>query len=840
MDNPNQKETNNENILRILNLESLEGLTYGDYYELLLEQLALISINQSDLSTEDAMLLQEEIKKVKLKAKRTPKQKIKVVTRRISKNKLFNRSPQQRGGALVKSSTLKIPKRKTGIEDVEKDLNLESKENTIILTSILDSLTRISNILTSQVAFDRSVYERNRKEKEQEKRKSKENSLESSFSKGINSLVQISKSVFSPFQDIIKKLLNFFTWVFLGASFQKFMKWASNPENEGKVKILTGLIKTFWPALLGAIVLFTTPFGRFVRILASTIIGWTVKLSKFAIPKLIAFIAKNPVASIAAAGLGTGLLANEVTGQRKSAEVQADNKAKAQSGKGLGLSGTDTPIDKSPSVGDMGRTTPFGLLQGVSNGGFIRNIFDNSVNHGYNGIDENTGEDIQGAGRDTQLIAARPGEVVLTPEDQSYIFQRTGFDIPKFVGGRKPKYINGSNIKFADANLGSGLNKIPKFESGGIVGGGTKTFGEAPLIQQALKAGIKGNELAAFLAQMSHETGGFKWSRELGRGRGMGYSGGSKFHGRGYTQLTHDYNYKHFGNKLGVDLIKDPDLIIKNPSLGAQVAVEYWKERVRPRVKDWNDVFSHSAAINRPSASDASQINGYQDRVNKFNYYKKNLQQIVTKSTPKPQVKPKNNFNLGRSAQASEMPKTKTNQQRLIEKRPWWDKFGWFGGASRWNKKKGGGLIEESTGIDVPHISDDRQMIFGMGKKGIKPYFVHPGEYVLPADTVMRLGGKGAIDKLVEKTDSNSTAATDGKILNPIENKYAGIKPYNMNADSSLISKMSTSGAMPGSMSGGSGTSSDKTNVPQEFHSPICHFAAENRELIFQVLGIVA
>ena len=31
--------------------------------------------------------------------------------------------------------------------------------------------------------------------------------------------------------------------------------------------------------------------------------------------------------------------------------------------------------------------------------------------------------------------------------------------------------------------------------------------------------------------------------------------GGDAYHGRGYIQLTHDYNYKEFGDKVGVDLL---------------------------------------------------------------------------------------------------------------------------------------------------------------------------------------------------------------------------------------------------------------------------------------------
>lgn len=120
-------------------------------------------------------------------------------------------------------------------------------------------------------------------------------------------------------------------------------------------------------------------------------------------------------------------------------------------------------------------------------------------------------------------------------------------------------------------------------------------------------------------------------------------------------------------------------------------------------------------------------------------------------------------------------PKPKTNQQKLIEKRPWYDKFGWFGGASARIKKKQGGGITEGTGMNIPGATADRQLIA-----------TQPGEYILPVDTVMRLGGPNAIDRLVAATDSNSTAAKIGAISKP---SMAVGQPV-MSDDSSMVSTL--------------------------------------------------
>ena len=156
------------------------------------------------------------------------------------------------------------------------------------------------------------------------------------------------------------------------------------------------------------------------------------------------------------------------------------------------------------------------------------------------------------------------------------------------------------------------------------LGIGTGEYGEAPLKKAAEAAGIKGKELAAFLAQMSHETGQFNYKEEIGGGKDS-YDGGKKYKGRGYIQLTHKYNYAFYGKEFGVDLVGNPDLA-KDGELAAKIAVSYWMRNVRPTVRgDWDNVFLHSKAINYPAATRKSQVNGMADREKKYAAYIKKL-----------------------------------------------------------------------------------------------------------------------------------------------------------------------------------------------------------------------
>jgi len=65
--------------------------------------------------------------------------------------------------------------------------------------------------------------------------------------------------------------------------------------------------------------------------------------------------------------------------------------------------------------------------------------------------------------------------------------------------------------------------------------------------------------------------------------------------------------------------------------------------------------------------------------------------------------------------------------------------------------KRSGGEVKESSGQNFAGGTADRQLIKAQ-----------PGEYMLPVDTVNKLGGPAKLDQLVAKTDSNSTPAKLG------------------------------------------------------------------------------
>jgi len=180
----------------------------------------------------------------------------------------------------------------------------------------------------------------------------------------------------------------------------------------------------------------------------------------------------------------------------------------------------------------------------------------------------------------------------------------------------------------------------------------TGTMHEAILKSEALKAGITGLELAAFLAQCHHESLQFSTTREIGNPRyfrqyepkflknkktgkiiidpetkkpkhfnakaedlGNDYPGdGARYKGRGYIQLTGRDNYRRVGQALGLPLEEQPELV-ERPDIAAKVSVYYWQQRTQPKVNNFNDVIAVTKTIN-------SGLKGLPNRKQTFIDYK--------------------------------------------------------------------------------------------------------------------------------------------------------------------------------------------------------------------------
>ncbi|KAK1303193.1 Chitinase 1 [Acorus calamus] len=110
-------------------------------------------------------------------------------------------------------------------------------------------------------------------------------------------------------------------------------------------------------------------------------------------------------------------------------------------------------------------------------------------------------------------------------------------------------------------------------------------------------------EIAAFLAQTSHETTG-GWASAPDGPYAWGYcfkqeqgspgdycqqsaqwpcAPGKKYYGRGPMQISYNYNYGPAGQAIGADLLGNPDLVATDPTISFKTAIWFWMTPQSPK-----------------------------------------------------------------------------------------------------------------------------------------------------------------------------------------------------------------------------------------------------------------
>ncbi|WP_199551071.1 chitinase [Streptomyces sp. N35] len=103
---------------------------------------------------------------------------------------------------------------------------------------------------------------------------------------------------------------------------------------------------------------------------------------------------------------------------------------------------------------------------------------------------------------------------------------------------------------------------------------------------------VKKQEAAAFLANVSHETGGLVHVVEQNTANYPHYcdttqpygcpAGHDKYYGRGPIQLSWNFNYKAAGDALGIDLLNHPDLVQNDSAVAWKTGLWYWNTQSGP------------------------------------------------------------------------------------------------------------------------------------------------------------------------------------------------------------------------------------------------------------------
>jgi predicted chitinase len=144
----------------------------------------------------------------------------------------------------------------------------------------------------------------------------------------------------------------------------------------------------------------------------------------------------------------------------------------------------------------------------------------------------------------------------------------------------------------------------------------TAALGAYPAFATTGSDTVRKQEAAAFLANVSHETGGLvyvveqntanyptycDWSQSYGCPAGQ-----AAYYGRGPIQLSWNFNYKAAGDALGIDLLGNPWLVQNDAAVAWKTGLWYWNTQSGPGTMTPHNAMVNSAGFGQTIRS----ING--------------------------------------------------------------------------------------------------------------------------------------------------------------------------------------------------------------------------------------
>ncbi|MGC4947303.1 glycoside hydrolase family 19 protein [Streptomyces sp. DT224] len=118
---------------------------------------------------------------------------------------------------------------------------------------------------------------------------------------------------------------------------------------------------------------------------------------------------------------------------------------------------------------------------------------------------------------------------------------------------------------------------------------------------------VKKQEAAAFLANVSHETGGLVYIVEQNTANYPHYcdssqpygcpAGQAAYYGRGPIQLSWNFNYKAAGDALGIDLLHNPNLVQTDAAVAWKTGLWYWNTQNGPGTMTAHNAMANGAGF---------------------------------------------------------------------------------------------------------------------------------------------------------------------------------------------------------------------------------------------------
>jgi hypothetical protein len=446
------EEQIDERILAILGLQDTFDFTYEEYLTLLKEKAVAARMAQQEMPTESIELITNELKRVRGKTG-----KFKVKAKKVNIEKVLNRkspSPQKAEldpSKLLPSSLEDSEDYREEQKEVQKDI-LDFLKNDLLdsLKSINSVVTDILDVLKEQRAVDKKKTEQDRKNSEIEKKRKREAKLESDVGKGMSSLVSKVAKPFTNFFDTIK---NFFMNILMGSAVNFLLSVIKDPS------IILTPLKNFANMIIG----FLNGIISFMWNMIVSPINFVINGINTGIQGLINQI-NNAIRLIPGSKPITAPQLPTVPGPPQIPTFPVQQQEGGGETIKIGdislMNGGGETIKIVQRQQGGGETIK--IVQRQQGGGETINIGDVSLMSG-GGVDKKTGVKVSGFGKDTQLTALSPGEVVFSNPAADF-WGRDNLLAMNAVGGgtNKPKF----------GSLG-----IQAMQGGGVAGGGRIIFG---------------------------------------------------------------------------------------------------------------------------------------------------------------------------------------------------------------------------------------------------------------------------------------------------------------------------------------------------------------------------
>ena len=417
-------------IAELLGLEDGFDFTYDEYLTMLKEWQMASRMTDSKVSTEDSMLIDAERKRVRNK---TGKFRVNVKTVNKPTTKPATKPTSGMLGGAPEQPQLLLAPGEDGKKKRKRKASLE--EN---VAAIRKSVDKIFKVLNGQFEAIKKQAELDRRNKQKDSRRKRENALEGAG----KFMIAQAKKLAAPTFDLLDRLFKFLGTIILGRIMVKLLDWLSDPKNQEKVEALGKFLQDWWPVLLSAFVLFATPLGALIRSVLAGVVKLGMFMAKKAIPGLLKFVAKNPLASAATVVVGGAAIGGIMQSQTQSNDAERAAQGKTQ---------LDDTLEFGGATGDPMGALLFkggGQVPRYAKGGNVQRNKRTMPSGGK--VTSSTGRRVRGAGKDTQMIVAQPGEIVMSKPAVDKIGAPFLLNLNKMGGGtNKPTFGKMGDIQFA-------------------------------------------------------------------------------------------------------------------------------------------------------------------------------------------------------------------------------------------------------------------------------------------------------------------------------------------------------------------------------------------------------